>query len=82
MLYKRLQNGWTTQRLLDDRKKHTGIKAWQFPANFVNVLEPLYPRRKPFNKPRIDWFIDYLNKQALKNCILQSTRRCRPLLER
>lgn len=69
-LYKRLQNGWTTQRLLDDRKKQTGIKGWQFPATFVFLLEPLYAKRKTFNKPRIDWFIDHLSKQAQKNCIL------------
>jgi len=67
-LYKRLQNGWTTQRLLDDRKKHTGIKSWQFPANFVYLLEPLYAKRKTFNKSRIDWFIDYLKKLALRYC--------------
>jgi len=63
-VYKRLQNGWTIQRLLEDRKKQTGIKAWTFPAKFAHLLEPLYAQRKHYNKSRIDWYIDYMVKQA------------------
>lgn len=64
-LYKRLQRGWTVQRLLDAQKKHTGIKAWNFPSKLAHHCEPLYKGRKHYSQSRLDWYIAYL-KTLLK----------------
>ena len=62
-LYSRLRSGWSVERLLDEKKKHGGIKAWSFPSDAAHVLEPLYIQRKSFNQSRIDWYIVYLKKR-------------------
>lgn len=62
-VYKRLQHGWTVDRLLDEKSKHGGIKAWKFPEGTEHVLEPRYAKRKSFTQSRIDWYIAYLKKQ-------------------
>lgn len=61
-LYKRLQHGWTVDRLLDEQEKHGGIKSWKFPGEAMHVLEPLYAKRKSHNQSRIDWYIAYLKR--------------------
>lgn len=61
-LYKRIQTGWTMQRLLDAQKKNTGIKGWVFPPELTHVLEPRYAERKTHAQTRLDWFIAYLTK--------------------
>lgn len=65
-LYKRLQHGWSVQRLLDAQKKNTGILAWQFPPSLANLCEPQYAVRKFYKQTRLAWFISYLTK-LLKN---------------
>jgi len=73
-LYKRLQNGWTIQRLLDNRKKGNGIPAWPFPALLAHELEPKYAQRKNFKQPRLDWFLQYMPKLIAKHCLKQSPK--------
>lgn len=66
-LYKRLQNGWSVQRLLDHQKKNTGMKAWQFPDKLAYHLEPLYRARKKYHQTRLEFYIGHLKKK-MKMC--------------
>ena len=62
-LYKRLQNGWTIERLLSQKKMGSGIKAWTFPGHYCYICEPLYAQRNSYSQSRLDWFIGYLEKK-------------------
>ena len=80
--YKRLQNGWTIQRLLDAEKKNTGMRAWQFPDNLAYHLEPLYLTRKNYyTQTRLEYYIAYLKKMLkTSNLILPEERAQQELL--
>lgn len=68
-VYKRLQSGWSIDRLLASHQKVSGIKSWQFPADLAHILEPKYRNRKAFLQTRLNWYIEYLNNVYLKNIL-------------
>lgn len=59
-LYKRLHNGWTVERLLQ-QEKPLGLESWKFPSALSKHCETLYRQRKYYKQHRIDWFIEYLD---------------------
>jgi hypothetical protein len=81
-VYKRLQRGWSVDRLLEEQKKHGGIKAWNFPPEAALLLEPLYAQRKPYNQSRLDWYIAYLKKwiQEFENAAILSAKNEKDVL--
>jgi hypothetical protein len=58
-VYKRLQRGWTIERLLH-LATPAGLEAWRFPPDLAKHCEKLYRQRKVYKQHRIDWFITYL----------------------
>lgn len=57
-LYKRLKNGWTIERLLQEEIPR-GLESWRFPPALAQHCEPLYRQRKIHKLHKIEWFIDY-----------------------
>jgi hypothetical protein len=60
-LYKRLNNGWTVDRLLKGEPPMS-LEEWRFPAELALYCQPLYNQfRKHHRLPRIEWFIDHFS---------------------
>jgi hypothetical protein len=60
-LYKRLNNGWTVDRLLQGEPPMT-LEEWRFPAELTLYCQPIYNQfRKLRRLPRIEWFIDHFS---------------------
>lgn len=63
-LYKRLNNGWTIDRLLQGEPPMT-LAEWKFPPELALYCQPLYNQfRKIHRLPRIEWFINHFDDLA------------------
>lgn len=60
-LYKRLNNGWTVDRLLQGEPP-MNLESWRFPAELALYCQPLYNQFRKFHRlPRIEWFITHFD---------------------
>ena len=57
-IYKRLRNGWTLDRLLQ-QNQFPSLESWRFPPDLARYCQPIYQRRTKHQQLRIDWFIGH-----------------------